>query len=41
MSDTSRAARLEIANPNYLRGPFRCAVFDFDGIARADFRKVS
>src|SRR5207248_3046008 len=20
-----------IANPNFLRGPFRCAVFDFDG----------
>src|SRR4051812_6402712 len=22
---------LEVINPDYLRGPFRCAVFDFDG----------
>src|SRR3954451_1982864 len=31
MSDPAGAARLEIINPAYVRGPFRCAVFDFDG----------
>src|SRR5262245_24759079 len=27
----SSGAQLEIVNPNHPRGPFRCAVFDFDG----------
>lgn len=31
MTDAPGPARLEIVNRNYLRGPFRCAVFDFDG----------
>jgi len=31
MPDLPVPRSLEIVNPNYLRGPFRCAVFDFDG----------
>src|SRR5436190_14711815 len=31
MTDTDCPSSIEIVNPNYLRGPFRCAVFDFDG----------
>lgn len=31
MTDPAKFATLEILNPNYRRGPFRCAVFDFDG----------
>jgi len=31
MIDLPIARSLEIVNPNYLHGPFRCAVFDFDG----------
>src|SRR5438067_1270214 len=31
MTDLERPAALEIVNPDYCRGPFRCAVFDFDG----------
>jgi len=31
MIDLSAPVPLEIVNPNYPRGPFRCAVFDFDG----------
>src|SRR5947209_15759718 len=31
MTDWGRSTSLEIVNPDYPRGPFRCAVFDFDG----------
>src|SRR5438046_6824990 len=31
MSDPAGASHLEIINPAYVRGSFRCAVFDFDG----------
>src|SRR5947208_11331238 len=31
MTDWGRSTSLEIVNPDYCRGPFRCAVFDFDG----------
>jgi phosphoglycolate phosphatase len=31
MSDPAGPNFLEIVNPHHLRGPFRCAVFDFDG----------
>jgi phosphoglycolate phosphatase-like HAD superfamily hydrolase len=31
MNDPAGAAKIEIVNPAYVRGPFRCAVFDFDG----------
>src|SRR5438552_6512341 len=31
MTDPAGPTPLEIVNPNYIRGPFRCAVFDFDG----------
>jgi phosphoglycolate phosphatase-like HAD superfamily hydrolase len=31
MTDPAGPSRLEIVNPDHLRGPFRCAVFDFDG----------
>jgi len=31
MTDLPEPGSLEIVNPNYPRGPFRCAVFDFDG----------
>jgi phosphoglycolate phosphatase len=31
MTDPAGPTPLEIINSNYLRGPFRCAVFDFDG----------
>ena len=31
MTDPPGLTSLEIINPNYPRGPFRCAVFDFDG----------
>src|SRR5437867_6895694 len=31
MTDPPGPARLEIVNPNHVRVPFRCAVFDFDG----------
>jgi phosphoglycolate phosphatase len=31
MTDRPGPVSLEIVNPNYPRGPFRCAVFDFDG----------
>lgn len=31
MSDPAGPCQLEIVNPNHPRGPFRCAVFDFDG----------
>src|SRR5437773_6485118 len=31
MTDPAGPSQLEIVNPDYLRGPFRCAVFDFDG----------
>src|SRR5437763_1686601 len=31
MTDWDRSTSLEIVNPSYVRGPFRCAVFDFDG----------
>src|SRR6266581_1425519 len=31
MTDLERPAALEIVNPDHHRGPFRCAVFDFDG----------
>ena len=31
MSDPAGPSQIEIVNPKYLRGPFRCAVFDFDG----------
>src|SRR5262249_39259180 len=31
MSDPTGPIRLEIVNSHHPRGPFRCAVFDFDG----------
>lgn len=31
MIEPAEAAQIEIINPAYVRGPFRCAVFDFDG----------
>src|SRR5436305_10665592 len=31
MTDLDVPRYLEIVNPSHLRGPFRCAVFDFDG----------
>src|ERR1043165_6788679 len=31
MIESAGAAEIEIINPAYVRGPFRCAVFDFDG----------
>src|SRR3954447_9678270 len=31
MTDLLQRPQPEIINANYLRGPFRCAVFDFDG----------
>src|SRR3954453_13028881 len=31
MTDATGPTQPEIVNPAYLRGPFRCAVFDFDG----------
>src|SRR5580765_7251195 len=31
MSDATGPTAPEIVNPSYVRGPFRCAVFDFDG----------
>ena len=31
MTDPAGPTPLEIINPHHLRGPFRCAVFDFDG----------
>jgi len=31
MTNPAGSTQLEILNPNYRRGPFRCAVFDFDG----------
>src|SRR3954452_11679035 len=31
MSDATGPIQPEIVNPSYVRGPFRCAIFDFDG----------
>src|SRR5262245_50806986 len=31
MTESVGPDRLETVNPNHVRGPFRCAVFDFDG----------
>jgi phosphoglycolate phosphatase-like HAD superfamily hydrolase len=31
MNDPAGAAPIEIINPGHIRGPFRCAIFDFDG----------
>jgi len=31
MNDSAAPAYIEIINPDRVRGPFRCAVFDFDG----------
>ena len=31
MTDSAGAFPVEVINPAYVRGPFRCAVFDFDG----------
>src|SRR5881392_3038325 len=31
MTDSDGPSSIEIVNPDYLRGPFRCVVFDFDG----------
>jgi phosphoglycolate phosphatase len=31
MTDATGPTQPEIVNPNYVRGPFRCAIFDFDG----------
>src|SRR5437870_13890378 len=31
MTALDRSTSLEIVNPDYCRGPFCCAVFDFDG----------
>src|SRR3954470_11480841 len=31
MSDATGPTQPEIVNPHYVRGPFRCAIFDFDG----------
>jgi len=31
MTDPAGPIQPEIVNPNFVRGPFRCAIFDFDG----------
>jgi phosphoglycolate phosphatase len=31
MTNPAGSSQPEIVNPKYLRGPFRCAIFDFDG----------
>src|SRR5437773_12320529 len=31
MTDPAGPSQLEIVNPDHVRGPFRCAIFDFDG----------
>lgn len=41
MTDPAGPSALEIINPEHPRGPFRCAVFDFDGtlsLLRADWQ---
>jgi len=43
MIDSPRPAPLEVINPNYPRGPFRCVVFDFDGtlsLLRGDWQGI-